>query len=93
MVQAFNVIQQLRFAKTAIVIQWDPWVLENNIIRLQDEMNKQKINMEHLAQQLLNQQKDKSKEDPQKGKNKEDTLSPKKFVENKNKVIFDTINV
>ena len=68
-------------------------VLESSILRLQEEMNRQKVNMDHLAKQLLDQQSNKNMQDQLKSKSKDDLNCMKKLFEQKTKTIFDTINV
>ncbi|KAL5247952.1 hypothetical protein ACHWQZ_G017202 [Mnemiopsis leidyi] len=68
-------------------------VLESSILRLQEEMNKQKVNMEHLAKKLLEHQNNKDRQDQLRSKSKDDVNSIKKSFEDKTKTIFDTINV
>ena len=68
-------------------------VLESSILRLQEEMNRQKVNMEHLAKKLLEQQNNKDRQDQLRSKPKDDVNSIKKSFEEKTKTIFDTINV
>ncbi|KAL5266317.1 hypothetical protein ACHWQZ_G003666 [Mnemiopsis leidyi] len=68
-------------------------VLESSILRLQEEMNKQKVNVEHLAKKLLEHQNNKDRQDQLRSKSKDDVNSVKKSFEDKTKTIFDTINV
>ena len=56
-------------------------------------MNKQKVNMEHLAKKLLEHQNNKDRQDQLRSKSKDDVNSIKKSFEDKTKTIFDTINV
>ena len=68
-------------------------VLESSILRLQEDFNRQKVNMEHLAKKLLEQQNNKDRQDQLRSKPKDDVNSIKKSFEDKTKTIFDTINV
>jgi len=68
-------------------------ILESSILRLQEEINRQKVNMDHMAKQLLEQQSNKNTQDYPKSKSKDDFNSIKKLFEQKTKTIFDTINV
>ncbi|KAL5256102.1 hypothetical protein ACHWQZ_G011344 [Mnemiopsis leidyi] len=68
-------------------------ILESSILRLQEEINRQKVNMDHMAKQLLEQQSNKNTQDYPKSKSNDDFNSIKKLFEQKTKTIFDTINV
>ncbi|KAL5255208.1 hypothetical protein ACHWQZ_G014597 [Mnemiopsis leidyi] len=68
-------------------------ILESSILWLQEEINRQKVNMDHMAKQLLEQQSNKNTQDHPKSKSKDDFNSIKKLFEQKTKTIFDTINV
>ena len=68
-------------------------VLESSILRLQEEMNRQKVNMDHMAKQLLEQESNKNIQDQPKSKSKDDLNCMKKLFEQRTKTIFDTINV